>query len=141
MRAATRASLLCLLVALCLAPGARAAEELPPAPKAYFNDYAGLVEAQAAQRLDAKLRRFADETAPYGIMDGLVRSRGDVVFAIFDDESVHPESAGDGTRYKQDIPGRAGVQSPNWNPAMVDEMVERGRIKADIVEAYHAANG
>jgi uncharacterized protein len=63
MRAATRASVLCLLVALCLARGARAAGELPPAPKAYFNDYAGLVEAQDAQRLDAKLRRFADETS------------------------------------------------------------------------------
>jgi uncharacterized protein len=43
--------------------GVRAAETLPPPPTAYFNDYAGLVSAADAQRLDAKLRQFADETS------------------------------------------------------------------------------
>ncbi len=45
------------------AAGARAAETLPPPPTAYFNDYAGLVSAADAARLDAKLRQFADETS------------------------------------------------------------------------------
>jgi uncharacterized protein len=39
------------------------AETLPPPPAAYFNDYAGVVSAADAQRLDAKLRAFADETS------------------------------------------------------------------------------
>ena len=62
MRATLRA-----LVALGLlaggAAGARAAETLPPPPTAYFNDYAGLVSAADAQRLDAKLREFAAQTS------------------------------------------------------------------------------
>lgn len=45
------------------AAGVSAADSLPPPPTAYFNDYAGLVSAADAQRLDAKLRRFADETS------------------------------------------------------------------------------
>jgi uncharacterized protein len=39
------------------------AETLPPLPAAYFNDYAGVVSAADAQRLDAKLRAFAGETS------------------------------------------------------------------------------
>ncbi len=39
------------------------AETLPPPPAAYFNDYAGVVSAADAQRLDAKLRQLADETS------------------------------------------------------------------------------
>jgi uncharacterized protein len=55
------------LVALGLlaggAAGARPAETLPPPPTAYFNDYAGVVSAADAQRLDAKLRQFAAQTS------------------------------------------------------------------------------
>jgi uncharacterized protein len=39
------------------------AESLPPPPGAYFNDYAGVVSAAEAQRLDAKLRAFAEQTS------------------------------------------------------------------------------
>jgi uncharacterized protein len=45
------------------AAGASAAERLPPPPTAYFNDYAGVVSAADARRLDAKLRQFAEETS------------------------------------------------------------------------------
>jgi uncharacterized protein len=45
------------------AAGVSAAETLPPPPAAYFNDYAGVVSAADAQRLDAKLRAFAEETS------------------------------------------------------------------------------
>ena len=45
------------------AAAAMSAEALPPAPAAYFNDYAGLVPAADAQRLDAKLRQFAQQTS------------------------------------------------------------------------------
>jgi uncharacterized protein len=40
-----------------------AAQDPPPAPKAYFNDYAGLVSAQDAARLEAKLEGFARDTS------------------------------------------------------------------------------
>jgi len=39
-----------------------AAEQLPPAPAHYFNDYAGLVSAGDAERLDAKLKTFDEQT-------------------------------------------------------------------------------
>jgi uncharacterized protein len=42
---------------------ASGAESLPPAPKAHFNDYAGLVSADVARRLDAKLRDFDEKTS------------------------------------------------------------------------------
>jgi uncharacterized protein len=61
MRAALRA----LAVAALLAGAAAALceEPLPPPPQAYFNDYAGVVSGADAQRLDAKLRAFADQTS------------------------------------------------------------------------------
>jgi uncharacterized protein len=68
-------ALLGALVAACLvwsgAPSC-AEEPLPPAPAAYFNDYAGVVPAGEAARLDAKLAQFAKETSTQ------------VVVAVFD---------------------------------------------------------
>jgi uncharacterized protein len=53
-----------VIAALAASAGtAISAETLPPPPAAYFNDYAGLVPAADAQRLDAKLRQFAEETS------------------------------------------------------------------------------
>jgi uncharacterized protein len=49
-----------------------AEEPLPPAPAAYFNDYAGVVPREDAARLDAKLSQFAKETSTQ------------VVVAVFD---------------------------------------------------------
>jgi uncharacterized protein len=60
-----RAVLRALAVPALLA-GATAAvceEPLPPPPKACFNDYAGVVSAGDAQRLDAKLRAVAEQTS------------------------------------------------------------------------------
>ena len=64
--AVVRASFACALVSSALALGGGAevqAEALPPPPTAYFNDYAGLVPAAEARRLDEKLRHFATETS------------------------------------------------------------------------------
>jgi len=63
------------LVAACTFAGAAAGlaeEPLPPRPSAYFNDYAGVVSASDAQRLDLKLSQFAKETSTQ------------VVVAVFD---------------------------------------------------------
>jgi len=48
---------------LATAVAAGAADALPPPPAAYFNDYASLVPADEAARMNEKLRRFADETS------------------------------------------------------------------------------
>ncbi len=57
-----RLLLLPLLAAFWLA-GAKAAEVMPPAPAAYFNDYAGLVQPGTAQALNAKLEEFERATS------------------------------------------------------------------------------
>ena len=61
MRACLSALVVCLRFGFGVA--GLEAETLPPPPEAYFNDYAGLVSASDAQRLDVKLRRFAEETS------------------------------------------------------------------------------
>jgi len=43
--------------------GARAAEVIPPAPDAYFNDYAGVVRPATAQGLNAELDKFERDTS------------------------------------------------------------------------------
>ena len=48
---------------LLAAASARAEEKLPPPPEHYFNDYAGVVAGDVAERLDAKLRAFDDQTS------------------------------------------------------------------------------
>jgi uncharacterized protein len=61
-----RPGALALATFLALAAGggaARAEEALPPPPAHYFNDYAGLVPAAEASRLDQKLRQFDEETS------------------------------------------------------------------------------
>lgn len=61
MRAFLSALVVCVVLVIGVA--GFGAETLPPPPAAYFNDYASLVSASDAQRLDAKLRRFAQETS------------------------------------------------------------------------------
>lgn len=41
----------------------RAAEVIPPAPAAYFNDYAGIVSPAAARQLDSELTQFERDTS------------------------------------------------------------------------------
>jgi len=62
-RAWTRPFLGALAFSILPAMTATSAETLPPPPAAYFNDYAGVVSAADAQRLDAKLRAFAEQTS------------------------------------------------------------------------------
>ena len=55
-------SLLGLLLVLFAMP-ARAAETIPPAPRDHFNDYAGIVDANAARQLNAELTQFERDTS------------------------------------------------------------------------------
>ena len=72
-------------------------------------------------------RRFCDETAPYGIMDGLIQDQGDVAFAIFDQQALDDATAAGVARYKQLIPGSTKKQSPHWNTDIVEAMVTGGQ--------------
>ena len=73
-------------------------------------------------------RRFVDETAPYGIMDGVMRAQGDVAYVVFDEAGLRPDPDGTRIEFKQAIPGRE-MTSPTWNPILIDEMVANGKVK------------
>ena len=50
-------------LALFVADAAHAAEVIPPKPDGYFNDYAGVVSKEAAQRFNEQLAQFDRETS------------------------------------------------------------------------------
>jgi uncharacterized protein len=52
-----------LVAAATAVASAGPADQLPPAPARYFNDYAGLVNAVDAARLEAKLHAFDEQTS------------------------------------------------------------------------------
>jgi len=55
--------LLLAALAFVLASNAQAAEVIPPKPDRYFNDYAGVVSKEAAQRFNEQLAQFERETS------------------------------------------------------------------------------
>jgi uncharacterized protein len=59
MRTSLVAAILLALVSL----SSRAAEVIPPKPDRYFNDYAGVVSKEAAQRFNEQLEQFERETS------------------------------------------------------------------------------
>ncbi|WP_448624276.1 FAD-dependent oxidoreductase [Geodermatophilus sp. URMC 64] len=73
-------------------------------------------------------RRFFNETAPYGITDGLLRSQGDVAYAVFDDAALTAATAAGVARYKQQVPGSTKKQSPHWNADVIEQMVAAGKV-------------
>jgi flavocytochrome c len=86
--------------------------------------------------------RFADETAPYGMMDFLVRQQGDRVFAICDRATLEAATAAGVARYKQSIPGSSKRQSPHWTTDIIDQMVAEGRVHtAGTIEGIAGALG
>ena len=90
--------------------------------------------------VDATGRRFVDETAPYGILDGLVRVVGDRVWVVFDRAALEYSSTV--ARNKQDRPTSSDKPSPHWNVDMVEAMVAEGKVhEAPTVAALAAAAG
>jgi uncharacterized protein len=66
-----RAKQVALLVAallVSLATESRAAEVIPPKPDRYFNDYAGVVSKQAADRFNEQLAQFERETSDQAVV-------------------------------------------------------------------------
>lgn len=84
--------------------------------------------------------RFCDETAPYGMMDFLVREQGDRVYALLDHAALEATASGT-ARYKQLIPG-AKNRSPHWNLDVIDQMVKEGKVvRGDTIEQVAAGLG
>ncbi len=84
--------------------------------------------------------RFCNETAPYGIMDGLIKAQGDVAYAIFDHRALVEATDLGVARYKQSIPGSTKKQSPHWNLDMIDLMLKEGKVhRTDTISALGAA--
>lgn len=79
-------------------------------------------------------RRFVDESAPYGMLDRTTSRQGDRAFFIFDQLAVDHELTGR-SAYRQTYPEDQNRRSPNWNPSMITEQAEAGRIATgDTVE-------
>ena len=89
--------------------------------------------------IDRDGRRFYDESAPYGIVDGLHHAAGDVAYVLFDDVMLrHTEHW---PSYKDETMD-GYLRTPNWTPTMVDEQVQRGAmVAADSIDALAAALG
>jgi succinate dehydrogenase/fumarate reductase flavoprotein subunit len=87
-------------------------------------------------------RRFCNETAPYGIMDGLLQEQGDSAFAIFDHKALVDATELGVARYKQSIPGSTKRQSPHWNLDVIELMLKEGKVqKRDSLDELAAAIG
>jgi flavocytochrome c len=92
--------------------------------------------------VNAEGHRFCDETAPYGMMDFLVREQGDRVWAVFDRPTLERATQAGAARYKQAIPGSSKYQSPHWTTDVVDQMVREGKVAtASTIEDLAAALG
>jgi uncharacterized protein len=63
LKVQTRLSASLLALASLLAIDSQAAEVIPPKPDRYFNDYAGAVSKEAAQRFNEQLAQFERETS------------------------------------------------------------------------------
>ncbi len=87
--------------------------------------------------VDSEGHRFADETAPYGILDGLVRARGDRASVVFDDAALRPSPElvdRYNNSYKSEFPGHGPFRPRNWRADVVDDMVAQGRVqRADTI--------
>jgi fumarate reductase flavoprotein subunit len=95
--------------------------------------------------LDATGRRFADETAPYGILDGLVRTHGNAAAVLLDHACLHPPAdLTDRYRncYKQVWPNHPPFQPRHYRSDIMDTLLADGRaVAADSPAALGSAVG
>jgi fumarate reductase flavoprotein subunit len=81
--------------------------------------------------LDTRGQRFCDETAPYGILDSLLKARGDVGFVVFDDAALRPpaelaERYGDA--YKQVWPNHAKFKPKHYTADVMEQFKDHERV-------------
>lgn len=83
--------------------------------------------------------RFVDETAPYGVLDVVVRQHGDRVFVVFDSVSLARTREWGTAQFAYPIPGHERPLSKHWNPDLVEAMVTAGAVKTADTPAELAA--
>ena len=86
--------------------------------------------------VDREGRRFVSETSHYGVLDAVIKSHGDVAWAIFDDRLLRSPGIPDS---KWD---RTGAYRPNYNVDLIDRMAGEGRVAvAETIAGLAAAVG
>jgi fumarate reductase flavoprotein subunit len=83
--------------------------------------------------LDGTGRRFADETAPYGILDGLVRTRGNRAIVLLDEACLRPPAdlmARYAECYKQVWPNHPPFRPRHYRPEIMETLLADGRAHA-----------
>jgi fumarate reductase flavoprotein subunit len=83
--------------------------------------------------VDREGRRFVNEAAPYGVIDRLIGSRGNVAFAVFDDAAMRPPPALAAFYrhcYRESYPGRPAMRPRNWQAEVVDDAIVDGHAHA-----------
>jgi fumarate reductase flavoprotein subunit len=73
--------------------------------------------------------RFVDETAPYGVVDTLVRAQGDRVWVIFDQAALDAVPTWGADQFLYTVPGHRQTQSRHWNPDLVAMMQAAGLVR------------
>ena len=95
--------------------------------------------------LDSDGHRFTDETAPYGILDNLVRAHGNRCFVLLDDAALRPPAGLEARyrdAYKQVWPNHAPFRPRHYTADMVDTMVADGKAaRANDLGSLAAAVG
>ncbi|MDO3402735.1 FAD-dependent oxidoreductase [Mycolicibacterium neoaurum] len=92
--------------------------------EAFLPGWAVLVDGTGA--------RMIDETAPYGLMDQVMRAHGDRAWVIFDDAALRPPAElADQYRhsYKQVWPNHPPFRTKNYNADIIDHHQETGGTK------------
>ncbi|MFD7008490.1 FAD-dependent oxidoreductase [Rhodococcus jostii] len=92
-------------------------------------------------------RRIVDETAPYGLMDQVLRSHGDRGYVVFDDAALRPPAdkvSRYRDAYKQVWPNHPPFRTKNYNADIIDEQLASGNGKvhrADTLDALESSLG
>ncbi|MFC4000142.1 FAD-dependent oxidoreductase [Prauserella oleivorans] len=81
--------------------------------------------------LDKNGHRFCDETAPYGILDSLMKARDNVGYVVFDDAALRPppelaERYGDA--YKQIWPNHAKFKPKHYTADVMEQFKDHDRV-------------
>lgn len=89
--------------------------------------------------LDERGQRFCDETAPYGILDSLLKARNNVGYVVFDDAALRPpadKAARYADAYKQVWPNHAKFKPKHYNADVMEQYKDHPRVHtAESLEA------
>ncbi|KOS58206.1 FAD-dependent oxidoreductase [Rhodococcus rhodochrous] len=81
--------------------------------------------------LDKRGHRFCDETAPYGILDSLLKARDNVGYVVFDDAALRPPAdLADryADAYKQVWPNHAKFKPKHYTADVIEQYKDHERI-------------